>query len=81
MEYENNTIEVYLQNNKSTLDFIKLNKEDREKVIQLGLKFLNVGNLHMQLLNNKEWVQKIERLDREKKNEIEKVQQQLVNEK
>ena len=76
-----NTIEVYLQNNKSTLDFIKLNKEDREKVIQLGLKFLNVGNLHMQLLNNKEWVQKIERLDREKKNEIEKVQQQLVNEK
>ena len=68
MEYENNnTIEIHLPNNKSSLDFIKLSKENREKVIQLGLKFLNMGNSHIQLLNNKEWQQKIERLNNEKK--------------
>ena len=81
MEYENDTIEIYLQNNKFTLDFIKLNKEDRDKVVQLGLKFLNVGNLHMQLLNNKEWVQKIEKIEKEKKADIEKIKQLLISEK
>ena len=81
MEYENDTIEIYLQNNKFTLDFIKLNKEDRDKVVQLGLKFLNVGNLHMQLLNNKEWVQKIEKIEKDKKTDIEKFKQLLISEK
>lgn len=81
MEYENDTIEIYLQNNKFTLDFIKLNKEDRDKVVQLGLKFLNVGNLHMQLLNNKEWVQKIEKIEKDKKTDIEKIKQLLISEK
>jgi|TARA_B110000037_G_scaffold55361_1_gene67781 hypothetical protein len=82
MEYENNnTIEIHLPNNKSSLDFIKLSKENREKVIQLGLKFLNMGNSHIQLLNNKEWQQKIERLNNEKKENIDKIQQLLLNEK
>ena len=49
-----NNIEITLPNNKNTLEFIKLSQKDKNKVLELGLLFLNNGYNKLQYWNNEE---------------------------
>jgi hypothetical protein len=81
MEYERENIDFQLPNNKVTLEFLKLSKIDRQKVVGLGLKFLRMGNHHVQTFNNEQWEKKLETLSAEKDKVILGLQEQITSEK
>lgn len=81
MEYERENIDFQLPNNKVTLEFLKLSKIDRQKVVGLGLKFLRMGNHHVQTFNNEQWEKKLETLMAEKDKVILGLQEQITSEK
>jgi len=81
MEYERENIDFQLPNNKTTLEFLKLSKIDRQKVVELGLKFLRLGNRYVQSFNNEQWEKKLEILSAEKAKVIQGLQEQITSEK
>ena len=66
MEYKRENIDFQLPNNKTTLDFLKLSKSDRQKVIELGMQFLRLGNNYLHSFNNEQWKKKIDTIRGEK---------------
>jgi hypothetical protein len=54
-----NTMEVTLPKNKYTMEFVGLHLNDREKVIQLGLSFLEDGKRILQNKDNTHWEEKL----------------------
>jgi hypothetical protein len=53
------TMEVTLPKNKYTMEFVSLHLKDREKVIQLGLSFLEDGKRILQNKDNTHWEEKL----------------------
>ncbi len=80
MECERENIDFQLQNNKVNLEFLKLSKIDRQKVIELGLKFLRLGNHHLQSFNNEQWEKKIDTMKEEKDKIIIGLQEEIAQE-
>ena len=80
MEYERENIDFQLPNNKVNLEFLKLSKIDRQKVIELGLKFLRLGNHHLQSFNNEQWEKKIDMMKEEKDKIIIGLQEEIAQE-
>ena len=80
MEYERDNIDFQLPNNKVNLEFLKLSKIDRQKVIELGLKFLRLGNHHLQSFNNEQWEKKIDTMKEEKDKIIIGLQEEIAQE-
>ena len=80
MEYERENIDFQLPNNKVNLEFLKLSKIDRQKVIELGLKFLRLGNHHLQSFNNEQWEKKIDVMKEEKDKIIIGLQEEIAQE-
>ena len=80
MEYERENIDFQLQNNKVSLEFLKLSKIDRQKVIELGLKFLRLGNHHLQSFNNEQWEKRIDTMKEEKDKIIIGLQEEIAQE-
>jgi len=71
---ENELIEVYLENDKTTEKFFSLSLNEKKRVIQLGLKFIEDGNKHIQLWNDKEWQQKLSNIENEYSEKISKLE-------
>ena len=80
MECERENIDFQLQNNKVSLEFLKLSKIDRQKVIELGLKFLRLGNHHLQSFNNEQWEKRIDTMKEEKDKIIIGLQEEIAQE-
>ena len=80
MEYERDNIDFQLPNNKVNLEFLKLSKIDRQKVIELGLKFLRLGNHHLQSFNNEQWEKKIDIMKEEKDKIIIGLEEEITQE-
>ena len=80
MEYERENIDFQLPNNKINLEFLKLSKTDRQKVIELGVKFLRLGNHHLQSFNNEQWEKKIDMMKEEKNKIIIGLQEEIAQE-
>jgi hypothetical protein len=80
MEYERENIDFQLPNNKINLEFLKLSKTDRQKVIELGVKFLRLGNHHLQSFNNEQWEKKIDMMKEEKDKIIIGLQEEIAQE-
>ena len=80
MEYERENIDFQLPNNKINLEFLKLSKTDRQKVIELGVKFLRLGNHHLQSFNNEQWEKKIDMMKEEKDKIIIELQEEIAQE-
>ena len=60
MDCKSRNIDFQLPNTKINLEFIQLSRFDRQKVIELGIKFLKYGNHYMQALNNEQWERKLD---------------------
>jgi len=80
MTYEREIIDFQLPNNKTNLDFLKLSHLDKQKVVELGLKFLRLGNYTLQSLNNEQWEKKIDTLKEEKDTTISELHQKIATE-
>ena len=80
MEYKRENIDFQLPNNKTTLDFLKLSKGDRQKVIELGMQFLRLGNNYLHSFNNEQWKKKIDTVRGEKDKIINDLQQEIMME-
>ena len=69
---ENEEISFSLPANPVVLSFLKMKMSDKIKSIELGMKFMNMGNNQIQCWNNEEWTT---RLDRER----EKLEEEINN--
>jgi len=51
-------ISFSLPANKTVLSFLQMKRKDQLKSIELGMKFINMGNHEIQAWNNEEWMNK-----------------------
>jgi hypothetical protein len=70
-------LELYLDPNNCNLKFISLNRQDKNLVINLGLKLYDKGVKDYQLWKNNEWKDRIDTLEGEKNEEIESLKNNL----
>ena len=69
---EDETIEVMLPKNKTTLAFLSLHMREKLICVDLGMKFLTTGNNTLQCWDNAQWEQKIKGYQKELLREKEK---------
>ena len=80
MNYQS-MIDIQIPTTSINLEFLKLSKSDRQKVIELGMKFLQLGNHYIQVLNNEQWERKIHKLSEEKGDIIHRLEKTILKEK
>ena len=73
--------EVYLPQTEKLLPFFSLSDQDKYKVIELGLCFLQSGNNQKQFWNNKEWEGKIQDIEKHNTIMVQSLQEQIQKEK
>jgi hypothetical protein len=81
MDCKSGNIDFQLPNTKTNLEFLQLSRFDRQKVIELGIKFLKYGNHYMQALNNEQWERKLDTIKEEKKTIVSTLQADIQREK
>lgn len=81
MDCKSGNIDFQLPNTKTNLEFLQLSRFDRQKVIELGIKFLKYGNHYMQALNNEQWERKLDTIKEEKKAIVSTLQADIQREK
>jgi len=81
MDCKSGNIDFQLPNTKTNLEFLQLSRFDRQKVIELGIKFLKYGNHYMQALNNEQWERKLDTIKEEKKVIVSTLQADIQREK
>jgi hypothetical protein len=70
-----------LKANSSTLNFLKLSDLDKVHAIELGMKFLNMGNQQIQGWNNEQWNAKLLTERERYETRIEQIKSELKGEK
>ena len=65
--------------NKTILSFLQMRRPDQIKSIELGMKFINMGNNEIQAWNNEEWNLKQNEIIKEHEKEINKYKELLLN--
>lgn len=65
--------------NKTVLAFLQMRRSEQMKSIELGMKFINMGNNEVQTWNNEEWNLKQEEIRKHHENEINKYKELLLN--
>jgi hypothetical protein len=74
-------VDFHLKANSSTLNFLKLSDLDKVHAIELGMKFLNMGNQQMQGWNNEQWNAKLLTERERYETRIEQIKSELKGEK
>ena len=81
MEDYEEQLEIYISPTESNKRFATLNSNDKNLVIELGLKLLDRGCKSYQILKNDEWNEKLTSLEESKNEEIQKLQTSIQNKK
>ena len=81
MEDYEEQLEIYISPTESNKRFTTLNSNDKNLVIELGLKLLDRGCKIYQILKNDEWNEKLTSLEESKNEEIRKLQTSILNKK
>tara|TARA_Y100001970_G_scaffold27988_1_gene34255 strand:- start:960 stop:2093 length:1134 start_codon:yes stop_codon:yes gene_type:complete len=81
MEDYEEQLEIYISPTESNKRFTTLNPNDKNLVIELGLKLLDRGCKSYQILKNDEWNEKLTSLEESKNEEIRKLQTSILNKK
>ena len=81
MEDYEEQLEIYISPTESNKRFTTLNPNDKNLVIELGLKLLDRGCKSYQILKNDEWNEKLTSLEESKNEEIQKLQTFILNKK
>ena len=79
MLVENEEISFSLPVNKTVLSFLQMKHTDQIKSIELGMKFINMGNHQIQSWSNEEWTLKLDKEREERNNEIGRYKDLLRN--
>ena len=74
-------VDFHLKANSSTLNFLKLSDLDKVHAIELGMKFLNMGNQQIQGWNNEQWNAKLLTERESYETRIEQIKSELKGEK
>ncbi len=74
-------VDFHLKANASTLNFLKLSDLDKVHAIELGMKFLNMGNQQIQGWNNEQWNAKLLTERERYETRIEQIKSELKGEK
>ena len=74
-------VDFHLKANSSTLNFLKLSDLDKVHAIELGMKFLNMGNQQIQGWNNEQWNAKLLTERERYETRIEQIKSELKGEK
>lgn len=74
-------VDFHLKANSATLAFLKLSDVDKIHAIELGMKFLNMGNQQIQGWNNEQWNTKLVNERERFENRIEQIKTELQAEK
>ena len=74
-------VDFHLKANTSTLNFLKLSDLDKVHAIELGMKFLNMGNQQIQGWNNEQWNAKLLTERERYETRIEQIKSELKGEK
>ena len=74
-------VDFHLKANSATLAFLKLSDMDKIHAIELGMKFLNMGNQQIQGWNNEQWNTKLVNERERFENRIEQIKTELQAEK
>ncbi len=74
-------VDFHLKANSSTLNFLKLSDLDKVHAIELGMKFLNMGNQQIQGWNNEQWNAKLLAERERYETRIEQIKSELKGEK
>ena len=72
-------ISFSLPANKTVLSFLQMKRKDQLKSIDLGMKFINMGNHEIQAWNNEEWMNKQQQISDSYEEKINNYRELLKN--